>query len=274
MSTMSSEGGKIFADTMNTVEMAEHRRKNGIVLLPLGCFEMHGLHAGMACDCFLAEAVCRVLAEEWDAVILPGIPYTYPGATARFPGTVCVLPRETMDYVIAVTKGILRNGFKRVVLVNLHGPSSMVVNLALRTIFEETGETPISFEADYNGMCQLVEKEWGHPHAEAALYLAALYICGRHGEFDPALKPGEVVGRTFPYESFKNLVKHGVAMPYYHTRPEDHVGTNPGLTLDDAPRVAEIYRDVVRKSAKGLPEDYEAFQEYTRKLIKDAPWDR
>ena len=271
---MNGKGKKIFADTMTTIEMAEHRRKNGIVLLPLGCFEMHGAHAGMACDSFLAEAACRVLAEEWDAVILPMIPYTYPGATSRFPGTVCVLPLETMDYVIAVTRAILKNGFKRVVLVNLHGPSDMVINLALRTLFEETGQIPVLFEPDYNGMCQRVEKEWGHPHAEAALYLAALYICGRHGEFDPAFKPGDVVGRTFPYESYKNLVRHGVTTPYYHTRPEDHVGTYEGLTLDDAPRVAEIYRNMTLATAKGLPEDYEAFQEYTWKLIKDAPWDK
>jgi len=130
-----TEGRKIFADTMNTVEMAEHRRRNGIVLLPFGCFEMHGLHAGMACDSFQAEAICRVLAEAWDAVIFPTTHYMYPGATSRWPGSVGVLPRESMDYVIAVVKAILRNGFKRVVLVNVHGPSNMIITLALRTVF-------------------------------------------------------------------------------------------------------------------------------------------
>ena len=234
---------------------------------------MHGVHAGISCDSFLAEAACRVLAEEWDAVILPMIHYTYPGATSRWPGSVSILPRETLDYVIAVTKAVLRNGFKRVVLVSLHGPNSLIIPLALRTVFEETGGIPISFSANYyETFCQRVEKEWGQLHGEAAVYLASLYICGRHGEFDPAAKPGDV-GRTFPYESFRRLAEHGVSMPYYFQRPEDHVGTCPGLKLEDAPRLAELYREILREQARGLPEHYEEFQEYMRKMIESAPWE-
>lgn len=264
---------RILADTMTSGEMAEHRRRNGIVLLPFGCFEMHGIYVGMACDSFLAEAACRVLAEEWDAIILPTVHYTYPGATSRWPGSVSILPRETLDYVVAVTKGVLRNGFKRVVLVNLHGPSGMIIQLALRTIFEETGQIPVLFVPDYGGMCKRVEKEWGHPHAEAALYLASLYICGRHGEFDPAAKPGDV-GQTSPYESYRQLAGHGVLMPYYYIRPEDHVGSYPGLKLEDAPRLAQVYREVILERAKGLPEDYETFQKHMWQLMKDAPWQK
>ena len=72
---------RVFADVMSSVEMAEHRKRDGIVLLPLGCFEMHCVHMGMSCDTFLVEAACRVLADEWDAVIMPPIHYTYPGAS-------------------------------------------------------------------------------------------------------------------------------------------------------------------------------------------------
>ena len=178
-----------------------------------------------------------------------------------------------MSYVIAVVKGILRNGFHRVILVSIHGPNTLVLPLALRTIFEETGETPILLSPDYGEFYRRVGKEWPGLRGGAVAYLAVLHICGRGGEFDPAVRPGDVA-RTFPYESFSELRKHGVSMPYLFERPEDHVGSEPGLTAADGPRLAEIFRDVLREQVKGLPEHYEAFQEYTRKLIEDAPWSK
>ncbi len=266
---------KVHADTMTSPEMAVHRRRDGIVLLPVGCFEMHGVQVGLACDTFMVEAACRVLAEEWDAVIMPPIHYTYPGATARWPGGVPVTPLETLGYVIAVVKAILRNGFKKLVLVSLHGPNSPMIQVALRNVFEETGELPILFFPNEGGLLRMVEKEYGAPHGEAALYLASLYLCGRHGEFDPACSEDEKEPRRVPaFESLGKLGRHGVSMPYCYISPWDHVGNYPGLTLEDAPRLAHLYREAILEQARGLPEDYERYQQDMRQAMKDAPWDQ
>ncbi len=268
------EGRKVRADTMTSAAMAAHRRKNGILLLPVGCFEMHDMHVGMSCDTFWVEAVCRVLAEEWEAVVLPPIHYTYPGATSRWPGSIAIRPREAMDYIAAVVKAILRNGFKRVVLVNVHGPSQEIIEAALRQIFEETGEMPIYFTPDDSDFRRQVEEEFGNPHGEAAAYLAGLYICGRHGEFDPAVSEEEMHPRDVPaFESMGKLWRHGARGPYVFVTPWSHVGWYAGLTLDDAPRVAEIFRDNLIKQARGLPEDYEQFQRDMRRALQEAPWD-
>jgi hypothetical protein len=266
--------GKVFADTMTSAEMAAHRRKNGILLLPVGCFEMHDVHVGMSCDTFIVEAMCRILAEEWDAVILPPIHYTYPGATARWPGSVRILPREVLDYTIAVVKGILRNGFRRLVLVSVHGPNNPMIEVAMRHVFEETGELPVLFMLDEGPFRRQVEEEFGHPHGEAAYYLASLYICGRHGEFDPATSESEMHPRHVPaFESLGKLWRRGVSGPLVYATRWDHVGRYPGLTLGDAPRVAEIFREHLLKQARGLPEDYERCQQDIWQALKDAPWD-
>lgn len=268
------EGRRVRADTMTSAEMAAHRRKNGILLLPVGCFEMHDLHVGMSCDTFWVEAACRVLAEEWDAVVLPPIHYTYPGATSRWPGSIAIRPREAMDYIAAVVKAVLRNGFKRLVLVNVHGPSQEIIEAALRQIFEETGETPIYFAPDDSGFRGQVEEEFGHPHGEAAYYLAALHICGRHGEFDPAVSEEEMHPRDVPaFESMGKLWRRGARGPYVFVTPWSHVGKYAGLTLEDAPRVAEMFREHLLKHARGLPEDYERFQCDMRRALQEAPWD-
>jgi hypothetical protein len=268
---------RIFADVMSATEMAAHRRRDGIVLLPLGCFEMHGVHASMDCDTFLVEAACRVLAEEWNAIIMPPLHYTYPGATTPWPGTVSISPRETLDHVIAVTRAILKNGFKKVILVNLHGPSVHVVTLALRSVFEETGQIPIAFAPRYDEFCDQVRQQWGQNHSEAAVLLASLYICGRHGEFDPAATKAQTLeGPKFPFSNSRGstwkLIKHGVDLPFYFTEPNDHVGRYPGLKLEDAPKLAAMYRKIILDKARGVPEDYDQFQKAMWKAMKAAPW--
>ena len=259
---------------MTSPQMAAHRRRNGILLLPLGCFEMHDMHVGMSCDSFTAEATCRVLAEEWDALVLPTIHYTYPGATARWPGSVRITHREVLDYVIGVMMGIFRNGFKRLVLVSVHGPSTELIEIAMRQVFEEAGELPVFFMLDEGPFRRQVEQEFGHDHGEAAYYLASLYICGRHGEFDPATSEAEMHPRHVPaFESMAQLRRRGVSGPYVFASRWGHVGRYPGLKLGDARRLAAIFREHLLKQARGLPEEYERFQRDVWQALKDAPWD-
>ena len=61
-------------------------------------------------------------------------------------------------------------------------------------------------------------------------------------------------------------------LPYYFVEPNNHVGRYPGMTLEDAPRMAEIYTRLILEKAKGLPEDYEKYQKDMWGAIKKAPW--
>ncbi|MFO7956586.1 MAG: creatininase family protein [Candidatus Brocadiia bacterium] len=266
------ESGRILADTMTSVQMAAHRRRNGILLLPVGSFEMHGYHVGMSCDTFVGMATCRVLAEEWDAVVLPPVYYTFSGATKPFPGTVDVPPPAMVDYLVAVISAIFENGFKRLVLIGPHGPHRFTLQTVLRTVFRKTGQIPVYYRPQTN-FRQWVREEYEHDHGEAAAYLAALYICGRHGEFDPAVAEDEIRPSTSTSEHFEELGRRGVISPYYMVRPEDHVPRYPGLTLDDAPRLAQVFRDSIREAARGIPEVYGKWQQDMWQALEQAPWD-
>ncbi len=268
-------GLPVFADIMTTSQMAEHQRRGSIVLLPLGCFEMHGVQASMSTDTWLAEAACRVLAEAWeDVLIYPPVHYCYPGASGPWAGSVSVSPLETIQYVIGVVRAIIKNGFKRVVLVSLHGPNGFLLQVALRTLFEETGDLPVHFSPDYGEFCRRVESVFGQPHAEAAMLLASLYMVGRHGEFDPSVGGTEVVpGPAYPFESAGRLRQCGVSFPYYFVEPNNHVGYYPGLKLDDAPKLAEIYREVILEKGRDLPVAYAQFQAEMQEAMASAPWD-
>ncbi len=269
---MAENGKKLYADTMTSGEMAALRERNGILLLPVGCFEMHGVHAGMGTDSITAQAACEVLAEEWDAAVLPPIHYTYPGASGPWPGTVAVTSRETIDYILAVVRAIFRNGFKRLVIVSSHGPNSSALQMVIRTVFEESGDIPILFSPTGN-FYKWVEEEYGYPHREAAKYLAALHMLGRQGEFDPSAEEEEKLeGPSFPFKSFSKLRGHSARTTYYFVEPNQHVGRYPGLTWYDAPRLAELYRKALLENAKGLPEDYDQYQQDMWQAMKDRPW--
>jgi creatinine amidohydrolase len=267
-----TERQKLYADTMTSGEMAEHRGRNGLLLLPVGCFEMHGYQAGMSTDSVTAQAASEVFAREWDGVILPTVHYTFPGASGPWPGTVSISPRDTIDYLLAVVRAILRNGFKKVVVVSSHGPNSSVLQMVFRTLLDESGELPIHIGTT-GDFYTWVEEEYGHNHREAAKYLAALYMLGRLDEFDPEASEDELAeGPTFPCASYGRLRRRRVGVAYYFLEPNQHVGRYPGLTRDDAPRLAERWKQSLLTMARGLPEDYEAFQQDMWAAMAEEPW--
>ncbi len=108
--------------------LKEKRRKNDIVLVPIGCSENHGDHCPSGHDTFqvtqFLEGVRRYTAKKghevnlaFPALLYGGHPYHHIG----MPGTV-ILPQEVVvETVIAVMLGLWEDGFRKIILVNNHG---------------------------------------------------------------------------------------------------------------------------------------------------------
>ena len=71
--------------------------------------------------------------------MLTGLPYFYAGATASGRGTVQVSVRQGIDYLGAIARSLLRQGFKRQIYISLHGPAHMTVSPMVRDFYDETG---------------------------------------------------------------------------------------------------------------------------------------
>ncbi len=109
-------------------DVVEKRRKNDIVLVPLGCTENHGMHANSGLDTFnstmIAEGVRRHTAKHGWEVNLAFPPLNYGGHPYHhigMPGTV-IMPdevvRETLVYTMA---GLWNDGFRKIIFINNHG---------------------------------------------------------------------------------------------------------------------------------------------------------
>ncbi|MCL0039163.1 creatininase family protein, partial [Dehalococcoidia bacterium] len=108
--------------------LIENRRKNDIVLIPLGCTENHGRHTVTGLDTFMVtqiiEAVRRYSARQGRAVNLALPPLNYGGHPYHhigMPGTVIIPGEVVRETLINVMLGLWNDGFRKQLLINNHG---------------------------------------------------------------------------------------------------------------------------------------------------------
>lgn len=128
---------RILGKMLNS-EVQEYLKENDIIIVPVGTTEMHG---GFPLDSetVISEAYCLKMAEACNGLVLTGLPYFYAGATASGRGTVQVSVREGIDYLGAIARSLLRQGFKRQIYLSFHGPAHMTICPMIRDFYDETG---------------------------------------------------------------------------------------------------------------------------------------
>jgi creatinine amidohydrolase len=125
-----SELGKAGCYIQNTPRhrVCEKRKKNDIVLVPVGCTENHGVHNPSGLDTFMCTQICegvrRYTAKNGYEVALAFPPLNYGGHPYHhiaMPGTV-ILPEEAVKETLIYTMlGLWDDGFRKIILVNNHG---------------------------------------------------------------------------------------------------------------------------------------------------------
>lgn len=113
----------------NTVrkEMIENRRKNDIVLFPIGCTENHGLHTVSAFDTLLVTRIAEAVRRYQIKKGLPPVNLTYPINYGVHPpwhqgmyGTVMVSDEAFEQTIMHVMYGLWNDGFRKIILINNH----------------------------------------------------------------------------------------------------------------------------------------------------------
>ena len=84
-------------------------------------------------------AYAMTMAEEADALYMPGLIWSFPGTTVIAPSTIYMSPAAGTAYLKIVAKSLLRQGFRRQVwLSSGQGPAPLTVGTLVREFFEET----------------------------------------------------------------------------------------------------------------------------------------
>jgi len=108
-------------DDLNWMEFREIvPAKVKTVLLTTGTLEPHGV-VNNGADNLAPVKIAEAIAPEVNALIAPHIPYGVTGSMAPYPGATHIPVEVYAPYVRAVLLGLVRNGFKNIVIINGHG---------------------------------------------------------------------------------------------------------------------------------------------------------
>lgn len=117
-----------YIQTTVRADLEERRKKNDIVLIPIGCTENHGQHTVSAMDTFFATGICegvRRYSEKQGcpvSVAMPPLLYgCHPYHHIGMPGTVIIRENVAKEFLIDVMLGLYNDGFRKQILVNNHG---------------------------------------------------------------------------------------------------------------------------------------------------------
>ena len=120
-----NEVEKYLADGGNTIFVA------------VGVVEMHG-PLPLDVETIVPEAFAVTMAEKADGLALINLPYFFPGGTIVSPGTVHVSVRESIDYLMMLSRSLVAQGFRKIFFISAHGPADLYVDAMCRDFFQET----------------------------------------------------------------------------------------------------------------------------------------
>ena len=124
------EWGKPGSYIQTTVRhrLIEERRKNDLVIIPVGSTECHGNHLVSATDTIfvsmIAEGIRRYTMKQGRpvAIALPPINYgAHPYHHLGMPGTVVVREEVVKEMLIDTMLGLWNDGFRKQIILNNHG---------------------------------------------------------------------------------------------------------------------------------------------------------
>ncbi len=265
-----NEYDKVRLDLLGSKAVQKYQKSNDLIILPVGCVEMHGPNIPLGCDAINAWAAAIILAKEWNCLVAPPIYYTYPGASASWPGTVNIMPEISQEYIKAVVKALIKNGFKRVVLYGTHGPLNAMFTIVIRSIFNETGDIVAALQS--NMMPEdLMKEKLGYLRGEDILVLSSLKILGRHGVYDPKCKVNKPM--EFPFQVIADLKNFGGSglVPWVFKADYQHTGFRRGIKMSDADKGVAVIK-LTAKRMKNFPAALKTYQKQMAKLMKSKPW--
>lgn len=103
----------------------DKRRKEDVVIIPVGSVEQHGPHLPMNTDTIISEGFANLLADNINGIVMPSINYGYKSQPASgggplFPGTIDLNGSTLISLLMDILEELIRDEVKKIVIVNSH----------------------------------------------------------------------------------------------------------------------------------------------------------
>jgi creatinine amidohydrolase len=175
--TMSAQIRKLHTRDMtrlSQVQVTDYLKRSDVVFIPVGAVETNGIMPSDR-DYVSPLAYAITMAEELDAVYMPGLIWSYPGTTMIAEATVNISPSQGISFLRALAHSLLKQGFRRQVYISSgQGPAPLTVGTMVREFFDEE-HVPIL----YIDMDTYLPKLKITAEARSKALFGAHYITGR-----------------------------------------------------------------------------------------------
>src|SRR5215831_19351232 len=159
---------------LSQVQVADYLKRSDIIFIPIGAVETNGIMPSDR-DYVSPLSYAMTMADELDALYMPGLIWSYPGTTMVAPATVNITPTQGVAYLRAIAESLLRNGFRRQVYISSgQGPAPLTGGTLVREFFDEFHVPLLYIDMDtYLPKLKITQEQ-----RSKALY-GAHYITGR-----------------------------------------------------------------------------------------------
>ncbi|MFB3825675.1 MAG: creatininase family protein [Bryobacteraceae bacterium] len=178
------------------------------VLLPAGTLEAHGVENNGA-DILAPVAIAKEMAPRVNALVAPVVPYGVTGSLDAYAGGLTISEQAYRAYVGDVLKGLARQGFRNIIVVNGHGgPQTAILNqLAEQTGREHRVRTLVTNWWAYCGdvTLKIFGEDGGHAGWNETAFIQAinpkLIQRQRYSDALATPRPAEGAWSAYPFPS-------------------------------------------------------------------------
>lgn len=216
-----------------------------LALLPLGATEQHGPHLPLNVDTVFAESFCAYASAKTGVPVLPPVSIGCSlGHTAKWPGTLSVLPETLIAMLREIATFVRSAGMKRLMMVNSHWGNVSAARCAIDRIRFDAYQRGDPFFVGLKSTFDLTPDVWRQFTDDAADFHAnraetAMMLC-----LDPAaVRLDELPTSDDPDRTAGHVFTHVVP----HTSRNGVTGTPTLATAEDGQRLfTEIGDALVR----------------------------
>lgn len=272
---MSDLRTRILPKMLNS-EVEDYLKENDLIIVPVGTVEMHG---GFPLDSetVISEAFALKMAEASNGLVLTGLPYFYAGATASGRGTVQVSIRQGIDYLGAIARSLLRQGFKRQIYISFHGPAHMTCSPMVRDFFDETG-VPILYMDLTMSMMSSAKDLFKSMDSFHAITVGSYEIMGRLEDIPFTGEFFHTNSQTVEkYNDIFAMAYQSGSIGYYFGDPKDHMSTTKIESKEQRASLSkegiEIINGIVeRLNVLEIANKMRDLEKFQNELEEKCPW--
>lgn len=272
---MSDLRTRILPKMLNS-EVEDYLKENDLIIVPVGTVEMHG---GFPLDSetVISEAFALKMAEASNGLVLTGLPYFYAGATASGRGTVQVSIRQGIDYLGAIARSLLRQGFKRQIYISFHGPAHMTCSPMVRDFFDETG-VPILYMDLTMSMMSSAKDLFKSMDSFHAITVGSYEIMGRLEDIPFTDEFFHTNSQTVEkYNDIFAMAYQSGSIGYYFGDPKDHMSTTKIESKEQRASLSkegiEIINGIVKRlNVLEIADKMRDLEKFQNELEEKYPW--